>query len=214
MEFEKLISISGQGSLFMIVSRTGFGLVAESLEDNKRIPVYQSHNVSTLDDISIYTKDGDMPLREVFLKIFEKEGGKACPDAKESNDKVKQYFESVLPEYDEDRVYVSDMKKVLKWYNQLIKGNHIDAESLKRKEEEPAEGDQPEQEEATTGKKKTAKKEAAADPDEKAPEKDKKKEPKKETKKKTVAPKVAKSAGPVKNAPAKKVQGVRKAGGS
>ena len=214
-----MISISGQGSLFMIVSRTGFGLIAESLEDKKRIPVYQHHQVSTLEDISIYTKEGDVPLREVFLRIFEKEGGKECIDPKEGNDKLKKYFETVLPDYDDERVYVSDMKKVFKWYNQLVQGNHIDAESLKPREEEPAAG---EADEEKTEKKKTTKKTAAKKDKEEAAEpaaegkkkETKKAEPKKTaTKKKTAAPKVSK-AGPVKNAPAKKVQGVRKAGGS
>lgn len=199
MEFEKLISISGQGSLFKIVSRTGFGLVAESLEDNKRLPVYQSQNVSSLEDISIYTKEGDVPLKEVFLKIYEKEGGKACIDPKESSDKLKRYFEEILPDFDEERVYVSDMKKVYKWYNQLVNQNLLDPEALKPKEEAAAEEQETKEETETV----------------KAEEKEKKKE-KKETKKttKTAAPKVAKSTGAIKNAPAKKVQGVRKAGGS
>lgn len=200
MEFEKLIAISGQGSLFTIISRTGFGLVAESLEDQKRIPVYQSTNVSTLEDISIYTNSGDVPLREVFLKIFEKEEGKSCIDAKSGNDQIKSYFKEILPDFDDEKVYVSDMKKVFKWYNQLVGTGNLTADVLKKKEEEKVDEVEEETKTEAAGKSEDKKKET------------KKSESKKSTQK--AAPKVAKSAGAVKNAPAKKVQTVRKAGGS
>lgn len=213
MEFEKLIAISGQGSLFMIISRTGFGLVAESLEDKKRVPVYQSNNVSTLEDISIYTQEGDVPLREVFLKIFEKEGGKNCLDPKEGNDKLKAYFKEILPDFDEERVYVSDMKKVFKWYNQLVNTGDLTADVLKPAAEEEAPAEE-EKETKKAGKKKAEAKDEKETKAEEKKKETKKGDAKKTTAKKTAAPKVAKSTGAVKNAPTKKVQTVRKAGGS
>ena len=110
MEFNKLISVSGYGSLFKIISKTNFGLIAESLEDGKRMPVYQSYNVSTLTDISIYTTEGDVSLKEVFIKIFEKEEGRECVAGKAKDPEIKKYFESILADYDKERVYTSDIK--------------------------------------------------------------------------------------------------------
>ena len=132
MALEKIISISGQPGLYKVISQTKYGLIAENLEDSKRIPVYSNYKVSSLGDISIYTQDDDVPLNDVFLMIMEKEGGK--PVDVKSEAEVKTYFESVLPTYDRDRVYVSDMKKLLKWYNALVKRDLIQKE-----EEAPAE---------------------------------------------------------------------------
>src|SRR5688572_1735062 len=139
MEFDKLISVSGYGSLFKIISKTNFGLIAESLEDGKRMPVYQSYNVSTLTDISIYTNEGDVSLKEVFLKVYETEGGKECAAVKGKDPEIKKYFETILPDYDKEKVYTSDIKKLLKWYNQLVKSNLLDPEELKAKPEETEE---------------------------------------------------------------------------
>jgi len=208
MEFEKLISVSGKGSLFKIVSRTNFGLIAESLEDGKRLPVYQSNNVSTLTDISIYTNEGDVSLKTVLLKIYEKESGKETSAVTGKDDAVRKYFGEILPDFDQERVYTSDIKKLLKWYNQLIK-NNIDPEQLKDKEE----AEETEQEET----KKATKSKAKAKDEDASTEKEKKPAVKKEktdaAKKKTTAAKTNKPAPKVTNAPAKKVQTVRKAGG-
>lgn len=199
MEFEKLISVSGYGSLYKIISKTNFGLIAESLEDGKRMPVYQSYNVSTLTDISIYTEEGDVLLKEVFLKIYETEGGKECAAAKAKDPDVKKYFAGILPDYDKERVYTSDIKKLLKWYNQLVKSNLLDPEELKKKDEESTE---------TKDEKKDVKAEDAPVEKKVAPKKEKT-----ETKKKTPTAKANTTTPKVKNAPAKKVQTVRKAGG-
>lgn len=173
-------------------------MIAESLEDGKRMPVYQSYNVSTLGDISIYTTEGEVSLKEVFIKVYEKENSAECAAAKAKDAEIKTYFESILPDYDKEKVYVSDIKKLLKWYNQLVKGNHMTLEDLKKEEE-------------VTTEEEVDKKEAKAEDgtEKKVVKKDKTDEPKKKkvvAKTKTAAPKV-------KNAPAKKVQTVRKAGG-
>lgn len=203
MEFDKLISVSGYGSLYKIISKTNFGLIAESLEDGKRMPVYQSYNVSTLTDISIYTEEGDVSLKEVFLKIYETEGGKECAAGKAKDPEVKKYFATILPDYDKERVYTSDIKKLLKWYNQLVKSNLLDPEELKKKDEETTEEVKDEK------KKKDVKAEDGATEKKAAP----KKEKTEATKKKTTTAKAKTAAPKVKNAPAKKVQTVRKAGG-
>lgn len=132
MALEKIISISGQPGLYQVISQTKYGLIAENLDDSKRIPVYSNYKVSSLGDISIYTEEEDVPLNDVFLKIMEKEGGK--PVEVKTDADVKAYFESVLPTYDKERVYVSDMKKLLKWYNALVKRDLI-----VKDEEAPAE---------------------------------------------------------------------------
>lgn len=186
MEFDKIIAISGQGSLFAIASRTSFGLVAESLEDGKKIPVYAHYTVSKLEDISIYTEDGDVLLREVMLKVFEKHGGKEVGALKD-NDAHKVFFEEVLPNYDKDKVYISDIKKLVKWYNQLVRKDLLNTEMLTAKKDT--------QETTEVGEEK--------------PEKEKK-----EAKPKTTVKAKAKTNTAVKNAPAKKVQTVRKSGGS
>nr|MBA3901321.1 hypothetical protein [Bacteroidota bacterium] len=87
--------------------------------DKKRLQIHASQKVSALQDISIFTNTEDMPLSEVFTKIFEKEKGGPAIDAKSDPEKMKKYFDKVLPEYDAERVYVSDMKKVISWYNVL-----------------------------------------------------------------------------------------------
>lgn len=212
MAFEKLISVSGYGSLYKIVSKTTFGLIAESLEDGKRMPVYESNNVSTLNDISIYLNEGDVSLKEVFLKIHEKETGvepqnesgtNCAAVVKEKDAEIKKYFETVLPDYNKETVYVSDIKKLLKWYNQLVKANLLDVEELKKKDEDTAD----------TEEKAKALKEATAEDGI-----EKKAAPKKEktdtTKKKGMTAKTNKPTPKVNNAPAKKVQTVRKSGGS
>lgn len=131
MALEKIISISGQPGLYQVISQTKYGLIAENLEDSKRIPVYSNYKVSSLGDISIYTEEEDVPLNDVLLKILEKENGK--PVTVKSDAEAKAYFESVLPTYDKERVYVSDMKKLLKWYNALAKRDLI------QKDETPTE---------------------------------------------------------------------------
>lgn len=156
MALEKIISISGQPGLYQVISQTKFGLIAENLDDSKRIPVYSNYKVSSLGDISIYTEEEDVPLNEVFLKILEKEGGK--PVEIKTDADVKAYFESILPTYDKERVYPSDMKKLLKWYNALSKRDLI------VKDEVPAEAESEAKKEETSEEPATEKKAAAKKP--------------------------------------------------
>lgn len=122
MGLDKILAISGKPGLFKVVTQTRSGFVAESLIDKKKIPVNVHSNVSILSEIAIYTLEEELPLREVFKKIKTKEDGKPTSIAhKDSKDKLEEYFFEVLPNYDEDRVYASDIKKVIQWYNLLHK---------------------------------------------------------------------------------------------
>ena len=125
MGLDKILAISGKPGLYQLKAQTRSGFVAESLIDGKRISVGLRNNVSLLSEIAIYTLTEEVPLREVFKKIAEKEeGGKTSVGHKESKEKLEEYFFGILPDYDEDRVYASDIKKVLHWYN-LLQENGI-----------------------------------------------------------------------------------------
>lgn len=120
MGLDKILSIGGRPGLFKLLTQTRTGFVAESLLDKRRVSVGMSSNVSVLSEIAIYTLDEELPLREVFQKIQTKEkGGKTAIGHKEDKLKLEEYFFEILPNYDEDRVYPSDIKKVIQWYNIL-----------------------------------------------------------------------------------------------
>jgi uncharacterized protein DUF6852/uncharacterized protein DUF5606 len=119
MSIERILSISGKPGLYDLKLQTRTGFVAESLIDGKKITVGMRSNVSLLSEISIYTYNAEVRLSEVFRKIAEKEDNGPAMSHKEDNAKLADYFREVLPEYDEERVYASDIKKVLNWYNML-----------------------------------------------------------------------------------------------
>jgi uncharacterized protein DUF6852/uncharacterized protein DUF5606 len=126
MSLEKILSISGKPGLYQLKTQTRSGLLAESIVDGKKISVSARQNVSLLSEIAIYTLTEELPLREVFNKISEKENGGEAISHKSSKDELEEYFFDVLPEYDEDRVYPGDIKKVLQWYNLLTKNGITD----------------------------------------------------------------------------------------
>jgi len=120
MSLDKILSIGGKPGLYRLLTQTRSGFVAESLLDGKKITVGLRANVSVLSEIAIYTLEEEVPLREVFLKIQVKEkGAKTSIPHKSEKIKLEEYFFEVLPNYDEDRVYASDIKKVIQWYNLL-----------------------------------------------------------------------------------------------
>ena len=126
MKLDKVMSISGKPGLYELKAQTRGGFVAESMLDGKKLTVNLRHNVSLLSEIAIYTYTEEVPLREVFQKIKEKENGGEAINHKESKAKLEEYFSEVLPEYDEDRVYASDIKKIVQWYNLLISKGYDD----------------------------------------------------------------------------------------
>ena len=120
MELDKVLSISGKPGLYELKAQSRGGFIAESMLDGKKIAVNLRHNVSLLSEIAIYTYTKEVPLREVFQKIHDKENGGEAISHKESKGKLEDYFAEVLPDYDVDRVYISDIKKVIQWYNLLV----------------------------------------------------------------------------------------------
>jgi hypothetical protein len=119
MSIEKILAISGKPGLYELKIQTRTGFVAESLSDGKRITVGLRSNVSLLSEISVYTYDGEVRLAEVLRAIAEKEDNGPAMSHKEENAKLEAYFREALPAFDEDRVYASDIKKILNWYNML-----------------------------------------------------------------------------------------------
>ncbi len=115
-----ILSVSGQSGLYKMISQAKNSIIVESLVDGKRMPAYATSRISALEDISIFTEQGDVKLVEVFKNIYEKEVGKETISHKSSANELKSYFVQVLPDYDKDRVYVSDIKKVIIWYNLLV----------------------------------------------------------------------------------------------
>lgn len=129
MALEKVLAISGKPGLYKLVTQTRTGFIAESLIDQKRLSIGIQQNVSVLSEIAIYTLTEEVPLADVFRKISEKENGQETAIShKDSKDKLEEYFFEVLPDYDEDRVYVSDIKKVIQWYNLLVKNDLLNLE--------------------------------------------------------------------------------------
>ena len=127
MSLDKILSIGGKPGLYKLLTQTRSGFVAESLLDGKKITVGLRSNVSVLSEIAIYTLEKEVPLREVFLKIQVKEKGEKTEIGhKEEKIKLEEYFFEILPDYDEDRVYASDIKKVIQWYNILHENGIID----------------------------------------------------------------------------------------
>lgn len=119
MKLKDILSISGEGGLFKFIAQGKNSIIVEHLETKKRSAAHGTAKVSSLEDISIFTDSEDLSLSIVFDKIHEKEDGGTAIDHKVSAKELKVYFEEVLPDYDRDRVYVSDIKKLLNWYNIL-----------------------------------------------------------------------------------------------
>jgi len=114
-----ILAISGQSGLFKLLTESKNNIIVESLETGKRMPAHSTSRISSLEDISIFTESDDVPLKDVFKAIYEKEEGGTAISHKSSAKELKVYFSEILPEYDRERVYVSDIKKVMLWYNIL-----------------------------------------------------------------------------------------------
>ncbi len=136
MDLSTVLSISGKPGLYKLVSQTKNGALVESLVDSRRYPAFAKDKISALEDISIFTTDDDISLKEVLQKIYEKENGGDCIDHKAPEKEIRAYMEQVLPNYDRDRVYLSDMKKLFSWYKILNAKNMIDLDKEEEKSEE------------------------------------------------------------------------------
>jgi hypothetical protein len=133
MKLSEIIAVSGMNGLYKTIAQSKGSVIVESLEDKKRMPVYASQRVHTLEAISVFCKDKDIPLADVFKKIAEKENKGPALDHKSSEADMLKYFGEVLPDFDQERVHTSDIRKMLMWYNILQKNNMLDFE-----EEAPA----------------------------------------------------------------------------
>jgi hypothetical protein len=136
MNLKDILAVSGYPGLFKYISQAKNGIIVESLLDKKRMPAYASTKVSALEDIAIFTENAEVPLGEIFSKIFEKESGGLAIDPKSSPEIITAYFEKILPEFDKKRVYISDIKKVIAWYNILHGLNLLNLPDEKKAENE------------------------------------------------------------------------------
>ena len=140
MDLSKIVSISGKPGLYQVKSQAIGRLIVESVVDGKCMPAFARDRMSSLEEISIFSTDEDRPLKEVFMMIHEKMGDKVDFDYKKaSNDELREKFALVMPDYDEEAVYPSDMKKVFAWYQMLNDKGLLDFTVEEKKEEEAPE---------------------------------------------------------------------------
>ena len=133
MILKDILAISGEPGLFRFIAQGKNAIIVEHLESKKRSSAYGSAKVSSLVDIAIFTENKDMPLGKVFDLIYEKTNGGAAVDSKADGNRLRSWFEEILPDYSKDKVYTSDIKKVALWYNILHK-----LDLLVKEETEPA----------------------------------------------------------------------------
>ena len=141
MDLTGIISISGRPGLYKVIAQGKNSIIVESLIDNKRFPAYSTDRISALEDISIYTYDDDKPLKEILEGLYKKVDGQEAPSHKEDLSVLQECLSDVLPDYDEERVYPSDIKKLFQWYNILFKAGVLKPEEVveETKEEKPVE---------------------------------------------------------------------------
>lgn len=150
MNLSEILAISGRPGLYKMVTQNKSGLIVESMEDDKRFPVYSTHQISALEEISIYTYEEDVPLVEVFEKMYAVLEGKTAMSPKSNKNDLMAFFETVLPDYNQEQVYASDVKKLIQWYNLFHKYGML---SFDEKKDEEAETNSEEAiEEPTTDK--------------------------------------------------------------
>jgi len=138
-----ILSVSGQPGLFKLIAEAKNRIIVESLLTGKRMPVGTTSKISSLEDIALFTHSGDVPLKDILKKVHEQENGGQALDSKAPDKEIRKYFEAVVPDYDKERVYTSDIRKVLHWYNILQeKEMLIFEEEVEKKEEEENEGNE------------------------------------------------------------------------
>jgi hypothetical protein len=145
IDLSKIISISGESGLFRVLSQTKTGMIVEDVATKAKKPAFSTQKISSLEDISMFTNTDDKPLSEIMHNIFTKENGAACISHKEDDKKIEAYFGEVLNDYDKDRVYVSNMKKLFQWYN-ILQGSGslvVKAEEAETAEDKAAKLDAP-----------------------------------------------------------------------
>ena len=134
MELKDIIAISGMSGLYKVSAQTRSGVIVESLADGKKTPIGTNHRISSLADISVFTKTDDLPMAQVLKTIHAKTGGTVTVDLKAEPEALKNYFKGIIENFDDERVYASDIKKMLSWYLQLK--DKLDFEKLDKEETE------------------------------------------------------------------------------
>jgi len=142
MDLSNILSITGKSGLFKLVTKTTNSFIVESLQDAHRFPAFSHDGVATLDNIAIFTDDEEVALQDDFQAIYKKENGANITMPKDNN-ALKAYFATVLPNYDRERVYVSNIKKVLAWYNILVDHKLVDLEEPEKAPEATEEAPEP-----------------------------------------------------------------------
>lgn len=143
MNLKEIMAIAGKPGLYKMVAQAKNGIIVESIIDQKRFQAFSHDKISTLEEISIYTESGDVPLKEVLKTMFEKLEGKPTPEIKGDNNKIKQFFGEMLPQYDKSKVYVSHMQKIIGWYNTLTELGLINADMDDEPGNKETEGETP-----------------------------------------------------------------------
>lgn len=136
MDLKGILAITGKPGLYKLISQTKTGALVESLVDKKRMPAFAHERISSLKDITMFGNEEDKPLIDIFQNIYKIEDGKECISHKSSEKELKDYMEKVFPDYDKDRVHLSDMKKLFSWYNILLTNNLIDLEQPEQAKQE------------------------------------------------------------------------------
>jgi len=144
MDLTKIMAISGKPGLYSMVAQAKSGVIVESLIDKKRFPAFSNDRISSLAEISIFTTEEDLPLKDVLKKIFEKYDGGPAISSKSGNNELKTFMEEILPTYDKERVYVSDIKKLVIWYNLLQEQGMLDFSEEEKTEKTTPETTEPE----------------------------------------------------------------------
>lgn len=150
MNLKEILSISGYSGLFKFLAQGKNGILVEGLEDHKKMNAYSNYKVSSLEDISVFCESGDVPLKKILLRIAEKESNQPVQNLNSDNKLIKSYFESLVPDYDREKVYVSDMKKIVSWYNILLKNDLLSLCEENADETSTQEEEKENQEEAKT----------------------------------------------------------------
>ena len=146
MDLRNILAISGKPGLYNLISSSQTRVIVESIIDHKKMPISSVNKISSLEDISIFTYDDDIPLGEVFKMINEKEDGGKAIDHKSSEKELRSYMTEILEDYDQDRVYGSDLKKLFQWYNLLHDTDMLSFEDVESDKKDDQNEDEPKSE--------------------------------------------------------------------
>jgi len=135
MDYKKIIVVSGKSGLFEVLGQSKTAFIVKSLVDGKKMPVYTSNRTTTLEDIVVFTETGEVKLTDILQKIYKHTDGKEAISYKSAENELVTYFESIVPDYDKNKVYTSDIKKIIFWYNLLHENNLLDFTEEKVEEE-------------------------------------------------------------------------------